>query len=412
MKILWVKAGGLVPPDTGGKIRSYNILLQLAKHHAVTFFSFYAAHENDVHAELSQIFQRVILIPLDLPPAKSAGELLDYAVHLFSREPYNLTKYCRPVVRKKLRTLLQEETYDVILCDFLVAAGVIPWDWPCPKVLFTHNVEAVIWQRHYEVARNPLWKALSWREWKRMEAAERRYLQKADHVLAVSENDRAAFARFVDPQKITVMPTGADTEFFQPSGEKEIPNSLVFTGSMDWLPNEDGIFYFANEIFPLIRRQAPDATLCIVGRKPSRRLQDLASRVPNIQLTGWVEDVRPYLARRAVCIVPLRVGGGTRLKIFEAMSMAKAVVSTSIGAEGLPVKNGEHLLIADDPASFAENTLQLLGNSSQRAQIGHAARRLVEENYSWAMVSKGFAQVLENAVKRNAKARAGGTVDQ
>ena len=160
-------------------------------------------------------------------------------------------------------------------------------------------------------------------------------------------------------------------------------------------------FILPNEIFPLIRRQVPDATLCIVGRKPSRRLQDLASRAPNIQLTGWVEDVRPYLAQRAVCIVPLRIGGGTRLKIFEAMSMAKAVVSTSIGAEGLPVKNGEHLSMADDPASFAENTLRLLGNASQRAQIGQAARHLVEENYSWATVSKGFAQVLENVVKRS-----------
>jgi polysaccharide biosynthesis protein PslH len=400
MKILWVKAGGLVPPDTGGKIRSYNILRQLAKHHAVTFFSFYAAHENDVHAELCQFFHRVIQVPLDLPPAKSAREFLDYAANLFSREPYNLTKYCPPVIGKKLRALLQAETYDVILCDFLATARAIPWDWPCPKVLFTHNVEAVIWQRHYEFARNPLWKALSFREWKTMEAAERRYLQKADHVIAVSENDRAAFASFLDPDKLTVTPTGADTEFFQPSGEKETPNSLVFTGSMDWLPNEDGILYFANEIFPLILRQVPDVTLRIVGRKPSRRLQDLASRAPNIHLTGWVEDVRPYLAQGAVFIVPLRIGGGTRLKIFEAMSMAKAVVSTSIGAEGLPVRNGEHLLLADDPASFADSTLRLLGNAAQRAQIGQTARLLVQENYSWATVSKGFAQALENVVKR------------
>jgi sugar transferase (PEP-CTERM/EpsH1 system associated) len=399
MKILWVKAGGLVPPDTGGKIRSYNTLLQLAKHHAITFFSFYAAHENDVHSELSQVFQHVILVPLDLPKSKSAGELLDYARHFVSREPYNLTKYCRPVVRRRLRDLLEKGNYDVIVCDFLVAAGVIPWNCPCPKVLFTHNVEAVIWRRHFETARNPLWKALSWWEWKRMEGAERRYLQEADHVLAVSENDRTTFARFLDPQKLTVMQTGVDTEFFQPSPEKETPNSLVFTGSMDWLPNEDGIFYFANEIFPLILRRAPDVRLCIVGRNPSRRLQDLASRTPNIQMTGWVEDVRPFLARCAVCIVPLRIGGGTRLKIFEAMSMAKAVVSTSIGAEGLPVRNGEHLLLADDPASFAEKTVQLLGDFPQRAQIGRAARYLVEENYSWVTVSKTFAQALENVAK-------------
>jgi sugar transferase (PEP-CTERM/EpsH1 system associated) len=400
MNILWVKAGGLVPPDTGGKIRSYNILRQLAKHHLVTFFSFYAAHENDVHEQLRAIFKRVILVPLRLPPPKGVGESLDYVAHLFSREPYNLTKYCRPLVRERLRNLLQEETYDVMLCDFLVTAGVIPWDWPCPKVLFSHNVEAIIWQRHYEVARNLLWKALSRHEWKRMAAAEQRYLQKADHVVAVSENDRDAFAAFLDQQKLTVIETGADTEFFQPSGVKEMPNSLVFTGSMDWLANEDAIFYFADEILPLIRRRVPDATLCVVGRKPSRRLEDLASRVPNIQLTGWVEDVRPYVAQRAVYIVPLRIGGGTRLKIFEAMSMAKAVVSTSIGAEGLPVRNGEHLLIADDPASFADNTLRLLGSASERAQIGRAARHLVQENYSWATVAKGFAQVLENVVSR------------
>jgi polysaccharide biosynthesis protein PslH len=401
MKILWVKAGGLVPPDTGGKIRSYNILRHLAKDHAVTFFTFYATHQNDTHAELSQVFHRSIPIPMDLPPPRGAAELLDYAAQLFSREPYNVAKYCRPYIRKKLQALLVEEQYDVILCDFVSAAGVIPWNWPTPKVLFTHNVEAEIWRRHLEVARNPFWKALSWREWKRMEAAERRYLQQADHVLAVSKNDRDAFVRFLHPQKLTIIPTGADTEFFQPSTAEEAANSLVFTGSMDWLPNEDGIVYFLNEIFPLILKRAPNAQLSVVGRRPSSRLQELASRNLNVRVTGWVEDVRPYLASGAVFIVPLRIGGGTRLKIFEAMSMAKAVVSTSIGAEGLPVKNGEHLLIADDPASFAESTLRLLHDARRRAEIGQAARQLIEENYSWATVSKSFAQVLESVVNQS-----------
>lgn len=400
MRILWVKAGGLVPLDTGGKIRSYNILRQLAKRHSITFFSFYAAHDNDVHEALRQTFHRVILVPLALPPAKGTGELLDYAAKFFSSEPFNLTKYCRPAVHKRLRALLQEESFDVILCDFLVAAGAIPWDWPTPKVLFSHNVEAIIWRRHYEMARNPFWKALSFYEWQRMTAAERKYLSKADHVIAVSENDREAFAKLIDSRRLTVIPTGADTEFFQPSSAKETPSSLVFSGSMDWLPNEDGIFYFSNEILPLIRRQVPDVTLWVVGRSPSRRLQDLASRVANIRLTGWVADVRPYLAQGAVYVVPLRIGGGTRLKIFEAMSMAKSVVSTSIGAEGLPVKSGEHLLLADDPASFAENVLRLLGNASYRARVGQSARQLVEENYSWDAVSKGFAEALERVARQ------------
>ena len=367
MKILWVKAGGLVPPDTGGKIRSYNILCQLAVRHELTFFSFYAAHQNDVHCELTTLFHKVILVPIEMPAPKGLGEFLNYAANFFSPEPFILTKYCRPLVREKLRVLLQGETFDIIVCDFLSTAGAIPWDLPGPKVLFAHNVEAVIWQRHYEVARDPLWRAVSRHEWKRIQDAERKYLRKADHVIAVSEKDQAAFAEYVDPARISVAQTGVDTDFFRPAApecKNEIPNSLVFTGSMDWLPNEDAISYFVDEILPLIKRQLPDISLCVVGRQPSRRLQELASRTPELQLTGWVEDVRPWVAQRAAYIVPLRIGGGTRLKIFEAMSMAKPVVSTSIGAEGLPVVGGKHLLLADDPATFAETTVRLLGDGS------------------------------------------------
>src|SRR5437660_4986520 len=298
-------------------------------------------------------------------------------------------KYCRPSVRLKLRSLLSERKFDVMLCDFVVSAPAIPWDWPCPKILFTHNVEAMIWRRHYEVARNPLWKALSWREWKTMAAAERRYLQKADHVLAVSDNDRDEFLRFLDPSKITVIPTGVDVEYFKPNPEPAAPHSLVFTGSMDWLPNEDAIFYFVKEILPLIRQQVPGVSLCVVGRKPSPRLQQLAATETNIELTGWVEDIRPFMARGSICIVPLRIGGGTRLKIFEAMAMAKPVVSTTIGAEGLPVRHGENILLADTAEGFARETIELLRNPARRKQIGLAAHKMVVENYSWASVTAG-----------------------
>ena len=156
MKILWIKAGGLVPPDTGGKIRSYNILRQLARQHSVTFFSFYAAHERDVHAELKNVFERVVTIPLKIPAAKSFAEMREYGARLFSTEPYGITKYCRPEVRRALHALLEQNNYDVILCDFMAAAGVIPWDSLTPKVLFTHNVEAIIWRRHYEIASNAI----------------------------------------------------------------------------------------------------------------------------------------------------------------------------------------------------------------------------------------------------------------
>jgi sugar transferase (PEP-CTERM/EpsH1 system associated) len=400
MKILWVKAGGLVPPDTGGKIRSYNILRELARVHSVTFFSFYGAHDGDLHPDLKDMVERVVCVPLKLPPPKSLAEMRDYCIGLLSAQPYNITKYCVAEVRRRLRALLQQETYDVILCDFLVAAGAIPWDWPTPKVIFTHNVEAAIWRRHYEVATNPGWKAISWQEWRKMAAAERRYLRLADHVLTVSETDRDAFAFFLDPEKLTVIPTGVDVDYFQPMPVEEIANSLVFTGSMDWLPNEDAILYFVDAILPLIKAQCPDVSLEVVGRSPSRKLQALAEREKSMRLTGWVQDIRPFVARGAICIVPLRIGGGTRLKIFEAMAMGKAVVSTLVGAEGLPVRGGENILLADTPDDFAGSVISLLRDSSQRNRLGTSARALVQEKYSWPKVAESFARALQDVIAR------------
>jgi polysaccharide biosynthesis protein PslH len=400
MKMLWVKAGGLVPPDTGGKIRSYNILRELARRHSVTFFSFYGAHASDLHPELKNVFDRVVCLPLSLPAPKSSAEMLDYGARLLSREPYGITKYCRPEVRRRLSELLQQENYDVILCDFMVAAGVIPWDSPTPKVLFTHNVEATIWRRHYQVATDPLWKAISWLEWRKMEAAELRYLRLADRVLTVSDTDRDAFAAFLDPNKLTVIPTGVDVDYFQPIFAEETQDSLVFTGSMDWLPNEDAIIYFVDAILPLIKEQCPEISLEVVGRSPSRKLQALAETEKSIQLTGWVEDIRPFVARGSICIVPLRIGGGTRLKIFEAMAMGKAVVSTSIGAEGLPVHSGENIVLADRPKLFADSVISLLRDSGERQRLGAAARTLVQEKYSWKTVAESFARTLQDVISQ------------
>ncbi|MGO9269606.1 MAG: glycosyltransferase [Terriglobia bacterium] len=404
MKILWVKAGGLVPLDTGGKIRSYHILRELARRHDVTLFTFYAAHAGDTHHELEHVLQRVVCHPLPIPAQRSWADYRDYGRDFFSGNPHAVAKFCRPGVSEGLRKLMDEEAVDVIVCDFVTPATVIPWDSPCPKVLFTHNVEAVIWRRHYQVAINPLWKAVCLREYLAMDRLERRYLERAAHVLTVSDNDREYFARFIPPSKITVVPTGVDVSYFQPEPDAEIPNRMVFTGSMDWLPNEDAVFYFAKWVLPLIRRQAPDATLWVVGRRPSERLRALAARDLGVQVTGQVEDIRPHVREAAVYVVPLRIGGGTRLKIFEAMAMGKPVVSTSVGAEGLPVHDGQDILLADTPEGFARHVLSLLANRQERVALGMAARALVEEKYSWASVARLFDEALAKVVHGAAEA--------
>jgi len=399
MKILWVKAGGLVPLDTGGKIRSFHILRELARRHDVTFFTFYPEHPNDMHGDLAQLFTRVIRHPLRVSRTRSFSGLSHYARHLFSGQPYQIVKYCQPRVAVALRELLREHTFDLVVCDFLAAAGIIPWHFRCPKVLFTHNVEALIWKRHFEVARNPMWKAICWHEFRTTARAERRYLNLADHVLAVSGADRDFFALVIERAKITVIPTGVDLDFFRPGAEEEQPNTLVFTGSMDWMPNEDGVFYFVEKILPRIRRQIPSVSLFLVGRSPSPRLLELARTNDGVQVTGAVEDIRPYVHRGAAYIVPLRVGSGTRLKIFEAMAMGKAVVSTSIGAEGLPVRSGRDVLIADDPEEFADGVVGLLQDRVRRGELGRAARQLVAQQHGWDVVAQHFESALETLVR-------------
>ncbi len=395
MKILWVKVGGLVPLDTGGKIRSYHILRELARRHDVTFFTSYAEHRDDIHGELDRIFARVIRYPLRVPPSRSFGHLTHYVCGIFSSQPHQLVRYRSPQVTLGLRRLLEKEKFDVVVCDFLAAAGMIPWQFPIPKVLFTHNVEALIWKRQCAVVRNPLWKAISWREYRTTALAERRYLNLADHVLTVSDTDRDLFARTIKPSKITVISTGVDSDFFHPATGEEQPNTLVFTGSMDYMPNEDGICYFMQQILPRVRLHLPNVALLVVGRRPSARLLKLAAMTPGVEVTGGVEDIRPYVQRGSVYVVPLRVGSGTRLKIFEAMAMGKAVISTSLGAEGLPVRSEQNILIADTPEAFSNAIVRLLGDRNLRSNLGRAARELVVQKQSWASVVQHFESTLE-----------------
>jgi len=207
--------------------------------------------------------------------------------------------------------------------------------------------------------------------------------------IAVSEADREVLAADAPGAKVRSISTGVDVSYFTPNGAHELPAGLVFTGAMDWYPNEDAMLYLVEAILPLIRREVSQASLVVVGRNPSPRLRTAAAEA-GVHVTGTVDDVRPYVADAAVYVVPLRIGGGTRLKIFEALAMGKAVVSTTVGAEGLPLIPGEHFIQADGPADFAKAVVSLLRNPVRRRELGVAGRRLVEERYSWPSVAREF----------------------
>jgi len=215
----------------------------------------------------------------------------------------------------------------------------------------------------------------------------------------VSEIDRALLAANAAAASVVAIPTGVDTSYFAPNGVAEVPVHLVFTGSMNWYPNEDAILYFIEAILPSIRRDIPPVSMTVAGRDPSPRVVS-AARKAGVRVTGAVDDIRAYIAEAAVFVVPLRVGGGTRLKVFEALAMAKPVVSTSVGAEGLPLVPGQHFLRADDPAEFARAVTSLLRNPARRRALGAAGRRLVEARYSWPKVAAEFEARCEQALTR------------
>ncbi len=228
--------------------------------------------------------------------------------------------------------------------------------------------------------------AIAWQASKTV-TAERRAFHSFDRCLAVSQNDAEEIHRMAPGVPVSVVPNGVDIEQFTPQREPGEVREMAFSGAMDWLPNIDGVTFFVREVLPLIRQRMPGARLSIVGRNPSQALVRRLSGEA-VSFTGKVEDIRPHVARARVVVVPLRIGGGTRLKILEAWAMAKPVVSTSLGAEGLPARDGENIAIADTPDAFAERTAALLADTAAGERLGVAGRRVAEDRFSWPRVAR------------------------
>jgi glycosyltransferase involved in cell wall biosynthesis len=291
---------------------------------------------------------------------------------------------------------------DVLVCDFVTPSLNVPVEPGCPTVLFQHNVEALIWKRHAEVQTDPLRRTYLREQWRRAVRYERAACRRYDQVIAVSREDARIMREEYGIETVADVPTGVDTDFFSPSGAAHRdPHGLVFTGSMDWRPNQDAVFFFAEQILPRVRKIVPDVTLTVVGRNPSADLLVLGQRDPAIRVTGRVDDVRPYMDAASGYVIPLRIGGGTRLKVYEAMAMEMPMVSTRIGAEGLPVDDGEHLLLADEPKTFADAVIRVLTEPTMAREMGLRAAELVRTDFGWESVARRFEELCLRAAERH-----------
>lgn len=406
MNLLWLKSELLHPIDKGGKIRTYQTLRFLKERHRVTYLTLDDGQAApDAAARAHEYCHDLVRVPFAPPARGTPGFFADLARNLASSLPYAVARYRSAAMTEAIARVIREQAIDLVVCDFLVPAVNLPHQPGVPTLLFQHNVEAAIWERHARVATNPVARRYFRVQWQRMRAFERDACRRFDHVVAVSEEDATVFREAYGVPSVTAVATGVDLDFFRPSGTvPPRPHHLAFTGSMDWMPNVDGIRWFVKEVLPLVRQAVPAVSLSIVGRKPAAAVQALADPAAGIVVTGTVPDIRPYLEEAAVVVVPLRVGGGTRLKIYEAMAMERPIVATTVGAEGLPVQDGATIRIADDPPAFAAAIVALLHDAAQAGHMGRAGADLVRARFGWAQVNEQFDEACRQAVATGRRA--------
>jgi sugar transferase (PEP-CTERM/EpsH1 system associated) len=392
MKILFLTPQLPYPPQKGTALRNWGLISGLAARHEVAALSFLDPAQSPEPADLLTSTCRIEVV--NPPPRTLRDRLRDM---LTTRQPDMALRLASDAYARRLADWLARESFGVVHVEGIELApylGVIEAARPRPLVVFDdHNCEYLLQQRVFLTdLRTPArWPgaAYSFVQWRRLRRYEAQVCRRADRVLAVSEADAAALQRLVPGLDVVVIPNGIDTRVYRP----EIPNAktqipkekLVFTGTMDFRPNVDAVLWFAREVLPRIQKEVPEVSFVIVGQRPHRRL-DVLRDDPAVTLTGLVEDTRPYIADAAVYVVPLRMGGGTRFKLLEAMAMGRPVVSTRLGAEGFPVTHGRELLLADTPADFATAVTALVRSRERRAELVRAGRAFVERRYDWRAI--------------------------
>lgn len=396
-RLLFVSPRYLLPADMGGKIRTAHVLkgLKGGRFH-VTLISPAPGEIPAAHrAELARMCDEFESWP---EPRRSPLFRATRLARIASRLPIPVATDRSAAARRRVAGALKRA--DILVADFLHSAVLLPPRLDVASVLFTHNVEAEIFGRHAEIASGALARAVWRNQLAKMRRFERETLGRFDAIIAVSERDRDTFRRDYGAVASTI-PTGVDLDHFAFRAQADAtPPVVAFTASMDSMANIDGVRWFMDAVWPLIAAEAPEVRMRVIGRNPDAGLLNAArQRGLNWIFTGFVDDVRPHLQGASVYVIPLRVGGGTRIKAYEAMAFGLPVVSTKLGVEGLTVQSGTHFLEADSEAAFAAAVLKLLSDAALRRQLAANARALVEGSFSAQSVGAAFEAICVAAMQ-------------
>ena len=385
MRILFGSVLYPLPTTDGGKMRLWAILRALANlGHEVTLVSFSKPGDAvGTKEQLRTVCKDSDIIPMQYTRMSEGGAYLSRLFSLFSSAPFILNRLHSPKMREALNRRLREDGYDLVICDVFAASNL-----PAPSVpiaICGLNAEHLILLRYVNQERNPIKKFYVWLEAIKLRRFEIRMYSRADLAIACSKQDVNIFRKFCPEVQFSVVPNVVDVREYEVShiedSHDEDPSAIIHVGGLDWFPNRDSLEYFVRDIFPLVQRECSSIRLIVAGRNPTPELRARFSHMPSIEFTGTVPDLRPVIAEAAVSVIPLRIGSGTRMKILEGGAMGKAMVSTSVGAEGLDFVPGKEILIADTPQQFAASIVELLRDPVRRRRLGEAARQRVGANY-------------------------------
>jgi glycosyltransferase involved in cell wall biosynthesis len=406
MKILIISHFLPYPPKGGSPLRNYNLLKETAAEHELHMFAFYQkVHLKDGGSlekrveEIGKFCDHLEVFPIPTDRSAMSFRMLLLG-NLFSRQPYSAWRfYSRDIELAVKRHLDKHEDFDLLQLDTIALANFVRVAPELPTVLVHQNVESQLLYRRSEYLGNPLAKRyMAYQAWK-LKQFESWADRRVDCHTTVSEEDKQTLAAHAPNAEIMVVPNGVDPDYFRPTDDSQDSNNLIYVGGMTWFPNLDAIRFFLDDIWPAVKQQVPEARLTHIGRQTTNEFQSRADTDRSLNFLGFVDDIRPDMTRAGVYIVPLRIGGGTRLKILDAMSMGKAIVSTSIGCEGIEVTDGHDIVIADTAADFAARTVELMKDPARREQIGRHARQTVEQKYAWPVIAPRLNDAYKLAVE-------------
>lgn len=391
------------PLNSGKRIRTWNLLHHLASLHQITFLCYGTPDDPGI-----PLLERVGIRAITVPPLSSSGSLSFYGgalTNLLSAWPYSVARHHTRRFLHALRQLTGREQFDLLHCEWTPYASFMPASGGLPVLVMAHNIETTVWRRRAEHGSNIAERFYMGLQALKMSRFEKRCFSQAARVATVTSEEQQT-AREWGARATSLVSNGVDTTYLQPVNDGLAPeprsgaqDSLLFLGSLDWQPNRDALVYLLSEILPRIQAENPRAVLQVVGRQPATKLREQVEGHAGVEWVGEVPDIRPWFARAAAVLVPLRIGGGSRIKILESMAMAKAVVTTSIGAEGLEVVAGKHCLIADTPEDFAYSVTRVLRNPALAAELGNNGRALVVEQYDWSRQARALERAWMETVE-------------